>query len=134
MRSFTIQTKHVSRGRIAIGVAFICLAIAGRAGAGSRTGTPPGSNPGGSISVTGVTKQTGYTPQSLVPIGTFHQPPAEKSAWDKFEDEVIGAIEALDTPAAEHMTEALAVRAAMRERDMRVATRTLPKHMVVASK
>ncbi|HWE03068.1 MAG TPA: hypothetical protein VG326_11725 [Tepidisphaeraceae bacterium] len=159
MKCMTIHSTNAVRPRthpgrlvaLTLGMAMLAIPSVGGAGhspgvvpfakkppvspGGPTTPPSPGSgNNGGGISIVGVGKQSGYLPESLTPIGTPVAPRAAQSEWDKFKDVMLSALAAVDTPAGEDLAQAKAVRAVIQERDVRVASKNLPKHIAVAAK
>jgi hypothetical protein len=121
---------------IAVSVVVCAWPAIAAAGHGGKVPIPPPSsgNNGGGMSVVGVKTQTGYPPQALTPIGTPVAPLAAQSNWEKFKDVMLTTLAAMDTPAGEELAQAQAVRAAIQDRDVRVASKNLPKRVAVAAK
>ncbi len=87
---------------------------------------PPGGPPGKS--------DHGDVPQSLEPIGTPVEAISPQADWMPFRQMVLEAMAVLNTPAAEKLPAARAIQASIQERDVRLASRNLPKHVVAPNK
>jgi hypothetical protein len=137
----------------AIGIALLNMpniALAGHGGPSipnaRKTGTPSAptttppttGNGSGEIVITGKPggAQKGFEPLTLTPIGAPGTPLPPASESDKVKQVILSALANIDvdTTAADELAEKQAVRAVMQDRDVRLASKMLPKHIVVAVK
>jgi hypothetical protein len=98
---------------------------------GSTTTPPPGD---GETTVVGTKIIHTFEPLALTPIGTPVEPLAAQSEWDKFKNMMLSALAKVDTKAGDDLAQVQAVRAAIQDRDVRVASQNLPKRVAVAAK